>query len=441
MKTQHFTVNKDNQKIRGIAYLCDRCEANLGEKAPAIIMSHGYLSSLSNYDYFAPKFCELGYNVYTFNFCCGSDETDPELKSDGDTKELCIEGEVNDLLAVYNYVTLQECVKSDEIYLWGESQGAFVSGLVAARLQEKVKKLVMIFPAVCIPDHARRGMLGGAVYDPMNPPDIMPTDRATLGRCFHDGVKDMNPYYELAEFKGETLLIQGDEDSVVVPQYQYLVKDAFDKTDAGIKILREKKSHRLHLQMVRGMDHWTGGEHREGLAESIKMFLDGREEILTFRIIVTNVVSLDDNDKLAGFREDKALDNEYKERDTAHKSCSSDIINTGSDYYTMEPLVHEQDVYFTGYCESDLFTGTIISGVDHQAYRCSECVRMCAEYRFVGVDENSEYCEMSVVNRKLDDGWKPEIKATSESLSWLNDADLSAVVECGTKGPTIRVYL
>lgn len=403
MKTQHFTVNKDNQKIRGIAYLCDRCEANLGEKAPAIIMSHGYLSSLSNYDYFAPKFCELGYNVYTFNFCCGSDETDPELKSDGDTKELCIEGEVNDLLAVYNYVTLQECVKSDEIYLWGESQGAFVSGLVAARLQEKVKKLVMIFPAVCIPDHARRGMLGGAVYDPMNPPDIMPTDRATLGRCFHDGVKDMNPYYELAEFKGETLLIQGDEDSVVVPQYQYLVKDAFDKTDAGIKILREKKSHRLHLQMVRGMDHWTGGEHREGLAESIKLFLDGKEEILTFRIIATKVVSLDDNDKAT---------------DT----------------------VHAQDVYFTGYSESKLFTGTITSGVDHQKYRGDECLEMKAEYTFEGIDEGGQYCKMDVLNIMQDGAWKPRIKTDSKNLFWLNEADLSAVVENGPLGPTIRIY-
>ena len=133
------------------------------------------------------------------------------------------------------------------------------------------------------------------------------------------------------------------------------------------------------------------------------------EEVFTFRIIVTKVVSLDDNDKI--------------ERTDAE-----------------EMLVHAQDVYFTGYTETKYFTGTIAAGVDHQKYRGDECIQMRAEYKFIGVDEDGEYCEMDVINEKCGDTWKPKITSDSPKLTWLNDADLSAIVEFGPIGPTIKIY-
>ena len=430
MNTKRFTVDNDGMKIQGIAYLPANSTApDQVKKSPAIIMSHGYLSNLHNFEYFATQFAMIGYNVFTFNFCCGSDETDPELMSDGTTTNLCIEGEISDLIAVYNYVSTRDYVKSDEIILWGESQGAFVSGLTAARLQEKISKLVMIFPAVCIPDHARRGTLGGASYDPKNPPELIYTERAMLSKVFVDDVKDMDAYSELAKYKGATLLIQGTCDSIVVPEYQYIVKKEFDLTDniENENAQITNSNHRLKLQMVRGMDHYTGGEHKEALKDSIRYFIEGKEEIFSFRIIVTNVVVTDD---------------------------SGSILS--------------QDVHFTGYCESDLFTGAIIHGVDHQKYlknnnqnsNCNKiniqeltdtvepdnknesatCIEMRAEYTFSGVDADGKPCKLDVCNIKRDGEWRPTIKTDSKALSWINDAKLYAIVEPGTKGPTIRIY-
>ena len=409
MNTKRFTVDNDGMKIQGIAYLPANSTApNQVKKSPAIIMSHGYLSNLHNFEYFATQFAMIGYNVFTFNFCCGSDETDPELMSDGTTTNLCIEGEISDLIAVYNYVSTRDYVKSDEIILWGESQGAFVSGLTAARLQEKISKLVMIFPAVCIPDHARRGTLGGASYDPKNPPELIYTERAMLSKVFVDDVKDMDAYSELAKYKGATLLIQGTCDSIVVPEYQYIVKKEFDLTDnkENENAQTTNSNHRLKLQMVRGMDHYTGGEHKEALKDSIRYFIEGKEEIFSFRIIVTNVVVTDD---------------------------SGSILS--------------QDVHFTGYCESDLFTGAIIQGVDHQKYlknnnqnETANCIEMRAEYTFSGVDADGKPCKLDVCNIKRDGEWRPTIKTDSKALSWINDAKLYAIVEPGTKGPTIRIY-
>ena len=440
MITKRFTVDNDGMKIQGISYLCNNStdfftnidyhksintdehkSTNIDDykssnhddlrqvkKSPAIIMSHGYLSNLHNFEYFATQFAMIGYNVFTFNFCCGSDETDPELMSDGTTTNLCIEGEITDLITVYNYVSTRDYVKSDEIILWGESQGAFVSGLSAARLQEKISKLVMIFPAVCIPDHARRGTLAGASYDPKNPPELIYTERAMLSKVFVDDVKDMDAYSELAKYKGETLLIQGTCDSIVVPEYQYIVKKEFDLTDniENENAQITNSNHRLKLQMVRGMDHYTGGEHKEALKDSIRYFIEGKEEIFSFRIIVTNVVVTDD---------------------------SGSILT--------------QDVHFTGYCESDLFTGAIIQGVDHQKYlknnnqnESATCIEMRAEYTFSGVDADGKPCKLNVCNIKIDGEWRPTINTDSKALSWINDAILYAIVEPGTKGPTIRIY-
>lgn len=409
MNTKRFTVDNDGMKIQGIAYLpANSTDPAQVKKSPAIIMSHGYLSNLHNFEYFATQFAMIGYNVFTFNFCCGSDETDPELMSDGTTTNLCIEGEISDLITVYNYVSTRDYVKSDEIILWGESQGAFVSGLSAARLQEKISKLVMIFPAVCIPDHARRGTLGGANYDPKNPPELIYTERAMLSKVFVDDVKDMDAYSELAKYKGATLLIQGTCDSIVVPEYQYIVKKEFDLTDniENENTQITNANHRLKLQMVRGMDHYTGGEHKEALKDSIRYFIEGKEEIFSFRIIVTNVVVTDD---------------------------SGSILS--------------QDVHFTGYCESDLFIGAIIQGVDHQKYlknnnqnETASCIEMRAEYTFSGVDADGKPCKLNVCNIKRDGEWRPTIKTDSKALSWINDAKLYAIVEPGTKGPTIRIY-
>ena len=409
MNTKRFTVDNDGMKIQGIAYLpANSTDPAQVKKSPAIIMSHGYLSNLHNFEYFATQFAMIGYNVFTFNFCCGSDETDPELMSDGTTTNLCIEGEISDLIAVYNYVSTRDYVKSDEIILWGESQGAFVSGLSAARLQEKISKLVMIFPAVCIPDHARRGTLGGANYDPKNPPELIYTERAMLSKFFVDDVKDMDAYSELAKYKGATLLIQGTCDSIVVPEYQYIVKKEFDLTDSieNENAQITNSNHRLKLQMVRGMDHYTGGEHKEALKDSIRYFIEGKEEIFSFRIIVTNVVVTDD---------------------------SGSILS--------------QDVHFTGYCESDLFTGAIVQGVDHQKYlknnnqnESASCIEMRAEYTFSGVDADGKPCKLDVCNIKRDGEWRPTINTDSKALSWINDAILYAIVEPGTKGPTIRIY-
>lgn len=399
MKTERFTVLRDGLKIHGIAYLSSENDA---KKAPALILSHGFLCNYTCFEFFGEKFCEYGMNVFCYNFCGGSSKDEFEYKSDGDSRDMCISSEIADLTAVFEYVQGLPYVDSSSIYLMGESQGAFVSGLTAAKLQEKIKKLIMIYPAVCIPDHARRGVLGGGNYDPKNPPQEIELPATTLGKGFHDDVVEWDAYSKLAEYKGPVLLIQGTDDDIVVPQYQYIVKDSFDKTDKNV-------THRCKLQIIRGMGHATLSPYRETIVDSVRQFIEDKEEILTFRIIVTKVETV----------ENPQVPDKFSDR---------------------TEKLHFQDVYFTGYSECDLFTGTVTEGVDHQIYDGDECLQMLAEYTFVGVDSDGQTCRLDVVNKKGGIDWKPVIKTDSEKLKWLESTDLTAVVEAGALGPTIRIY-
>lgn len=408
MISEKFTVVREGLKINGIAHLSDkmgediRNNANV-EKKPSIIISHGFQCNYAGFDYYGQRFTEYGFNVFCFNFCGGSSKDDFEGKSDGDSRDMSISSEVKDLLTVFEYVKALPYVDTDNIYLMGESQGAFVSGMTAAKLQEQIRKLIMIFPAVCIPDHARRGMLGGSKYDPENPPEEMPLPLTTIGKAFHNDVVKMDAYSELAKYKGETLIIQGTDDDIVVPQYQFILKQVFDASDAEMNnVQAEKKTeNRCQLMMVRDMGHMVSETYRESIVDSIELFIEGKRELMNFRIIVTREESLDDNE---GEEE------------------------------------HRQDVYFTGYCENDLFTGTITEGVDHQAYIGDRCTKMCAEYTFSGIDADGQFCEMQVVNQRDKDRWTPIIKTASKSLEFLKEANLSAIVEPGKTGPTIRIY-
>ena len=49
-----------------------------------------------------------------------------------------------------------ENVDSDQLFIQGESQGGFVGAYVAAQIPEKIKGLILWYPAFVIPDDAKR---------------------------------------------------------------------------------------------------------------------------------------------------------------------------------------------------------------------------------------------------------------------------------------------
>ena len=162
IKKQLFTCNRGGLLIRGAQYLpMDFCP---DKRYPAIIVSHGFTGNYTDVEDFCKDFAKWGYAAFAFSFCGGSspaedceklshvqatecqeqeaaaqtacavhDGMTENVRSEGDTRDMTIWTEVEDLLAVKEYVQGLPYTDNGNLVLSGFSQGGFVSGLAAAR--------------------------------------------------------------------------------------------------------------------------------------------------------------------------------------------------------------------------------------------------------------------------------------------------------------------
>lgn len=380
-----FQCERNGFKIRGMEYFAG--EKAPGARYPAIIVSHGFSGDYTSEAPYCRALAEYGYVTYSFSFCGGSKTLTPEeLKSEGDTTETTVWTEVADLIAVKDYVKALPYIDPRQIILMGCSQGGLISGLAAAKCGAEIYKLVMVFPALCIPDHARRGCLGGASYDPKHVPQVLDCGKILLGKSFHDTVADMDVFLELEAYKGPVLILQGLEDQTV--NYSYAI--------------RAKESYapgQCHLQLMRDTGHAMDEKQRKSTTASIRQFLLEHKEQLTVQVIITH-------------------------RETQEKE----------EY-------RESRIYFTGYCDTACFHGTILpGGCDAQKYYPDGSRSIRADYTLEGIDENGELCHIHIINRDVDGEWKPIIETDSKALAWMERADVTAVLESCKEGPTVRFF-
>ena len=205
IKVRTFECIRDNLIIRGSEY------KPAGTNLPIAIVSHGFMGYQDKVRLYAIELAKLGYVSYCFDFCGGSVD---KGKSDGKTTDMSVLSEVKDLKVVINYAK-SRTYTSNEIVLMGCSQGGFVSAITAAHLKEEISKLILFYPALCIPDDARKGQMMFAKFDPSNIPDIIQCGPMKLGKCYVEDVINMDPYDEIREYKVKVLLVHGTKDKIV----------------------------------------------------------------------------------------------------------------------------------------------------------------------------------------------------------------------------------
>ncbi|MDE6219109.1 MAG: alpha/beta hydrolase [Lachnospiraceae bacterium] len=158
----------------------------------------------------------MRYLSYCFNFCGGCVV---KGKSDGKTTEMSVMTEVKDLEAVIGYAAGRQYSNPQKIVLMRCSQGGFVSAIAASRLDSRIEKRILFYPALCIPDDARVGKMMFAKFDPQNLPDIIPCGPMKLGKCYVEDVIHIDPYLEISQFQGDILIVHGTKDKIVCLKY------------------------------------------------------------------------------------------------------------------------------------------------------------------------------------------------------------------------------
>lgn len=217
MKKEEFSCKRDELTIRGHIW------GRGARPKPAVILSHGFVANEETCHTYAMLLADIGYIAVTFDFCGGG----PISCSDGRTQDMTVFTEKEDLLAVIAYVKQQPYVNTENISLLGCSQGGLVAAMVAKELRSEISKLILFYPAFCIPDAARRGHMISFKFDPQNIPDILGDNPMRLGRDYARSVINMNAFAETSGYDGRTLLLHGTEDKIVDISYARRAKDLY----------------------------------------------------------------------------------------------------------------------------------------------------------------------------------------------------------------------
>ncbi len=142
-------------------------------------------------------------------------------KSDGKFEDHTLFKWLTNILAVIDYAKKLDFVT--DIYMAGHSQGGLSVLLAAAMERDIVKAIMLLSPAVMIPEIARTGELLGLKFDPENIPDEM---EAWDGRKLNGNYVRVAQTIKIEDFvekyQKPVLIVHGDQDEAV--PYEFSVK-------------------------------------------------------------------------------------------------------------------------------------------------------------------------------------------------------------------------
>ena len=204
-KVEEQNFQRKDMKISGALFIPDRASP-----VPLVILSHGFGGNRGSVKGYAESFAEHGIAAYIFEFIGGGEH----IKSDGKMTKMSVLTEAEDLIVIFDNLKTDARFKAEQIFLFGESQGGFVSTYVAAKRPADVAGLVLLYPAFVIHDYVRR-----RTPDPERIPDTMRLLGKTVGRIYNKDALSFDIYTLMPQYSGKTLIIHGSADSLVPLSY------------------------------------------------------------------------------------------------------------------------------------------------------------------------------------------------------------------------------
>lgn len=220
--------SRDGKDIWGRVYIPNTPE----EKKPMVIMAHGYNSSYQEPEAYAECLAMRGVASYIFDFCGGSNRS----RSEGITTEMTVFTEKENVEDITRTVKSWDFVDSTRVGLLGCSQGGLVAALTAGYNPTTYKALVLVYPALLIPETAPRML---ALFEEHNnePQEFM---GMKLGRVYYEAINGLPVLDIIGQYKGKAFMVYGDMDGII----------------AGPSIEQSKtKYEQLEVKVIPGGNH------------------------------------------------------------------------------------------------------------------------------------------------------------------------------------------
>ena len=184
--------------------------------APLIILSHGFGGNHTLDLDSAAYFVSAGFATYNLDFCGGGFNS----KSSGTMLDMSVLTEAADLNAVIDY--FRNDGRISDIYLWGASQGGFVSAYVAASRPDDIKAAVLEFPAIVLQDDSEARRQADGTF-----PETVSIMGVKVSRMYDEDATSFNLYDMLPQYPGPVLILHGDKDPIVPLRYSEKAAETF----------------------------------------------------------------------------------------------------------------------------------------------------------------------------------------------------------------------
>lgn len=224
VRTEELWLESDGKKVYGVMYL----PGEEKDSYPTVILSHGFNSSSMLNEGYAESFAKNGYAAYIFDFCGGS----PSTKSDGKTTEMSVLTEYRDLSNVMDQIKALDYVDGSRLFLFGLSQGGFVSAYTAAQRPDDVKGLILFYPAF---------VLQKTYFEQYDSVEAIPDEDfesmgVPLGAIYAKDARSFDIYEEIGKYKGDVLICHGDKDTLVDLSYSERAVEVY--SSAELKVVK-----------------------------------------------------------------------------------------------------------------------------------------------------------------------------------------------------------
>lgn len=210
-----YCTHTDGKKIYTELYT----PQNKSDVLPLVILGHGYTSSYRYLKGYAEYLADREIACCIFDFCGGSDYS----LSDGSMLDMSVVTQMLDMELVLNTLKEYEDFDPERIYIGGESQGGMVAALNAAELQDQIAGLILLYPALYIPEVMRERFPDRSAI-----PDHMNMAGATVGRRYADDVYEIDAYKEITKYSGKVLILHGDKDGMVPLSYSQQAEQEYE---------------------------------------------------------------------------------------------------------------------------------------------------------------------------------------------------------------------